>query len=136
MTQEEILKIREQAIKDRQRYIEDPVYRKEYWKKKASEWRPFKTQYDIPDIPVFGEEDQYIYTDIIVPALIRCGAIPKKNLVTGKKYFGDCRNAVEAVWNGEYFVYDRTKFGATHEEKINHFQDDDGYDVFIPIREI
>lgn len=75
------------------------------------------------------------YNTYVVKNFIRCGAIPKKDLVIGKTYIGSCRNAGEAVWLGEYFEYDRYKFGCIFKEKINHFEDDDGYDLFVPLRE-
>lgn len=59
--------------------------------------------------------------------------IPKKELVIGKTYNGFCRNASEAVWNGKVFTYKRYKFGDTFDEDINHYEDDDGYDLFIPM---
>lgn len=59
--------------------------------------------------------------------------VPKSELVEGRVYKGVCRNADEAVWNGRVFVYDRHKFGYTYKEKINHYEDDDGYDVFVPV---
>ena len=62
--------------------------------------------------------------------------IPKSELIINKKYNGNCRNASEAVWNGEKFIYKRYKFGTDYIEKINHYEDDDGYDVFVPIEEI
>ena len=98
-----------------------------YWKER----KPFKDENSIPDIPIVSKED---YDNIIVPNIIRCGGIPKENLVPGETYIGSCRNATEAIWDGERFTYQRTKFGSTYPEKINHFQDDDGYDVFVPIR--
>ena len=52
----------------------------------------------------------------------------------GKTYIGTCRNASEAVWQGDHFIYQRYKWGSTFPEKINHFQNDDGYDVFVPIK--
>ena len=85
----------------------------------------------IPSIPIV---DQDTYNDIIIPNLIRCGAIPKKDLIIGKTYLGECRNADRAVWNGEVFIYQRTKFGYTYPEKINHFEDDNGFDLFVPIK--
>ena len=100
----------------------------EYWKERKS----FKDENDNLDIPIVKKED---YDSIIVPNIIRCGGIPKEKLVIGKTYIGHCRNASEAVWNGEKFTYMRTKFGCTYPEDINHFQDDDGHDLFIPIRE-
>lgn len=58
--------------------------------------------------------------------------IPKKDLEVGASYLGVCRNAGEAVWNGTVFTYKRYKFGDIFDEDINHFEDDDGYDVFVP----
>lgn len=28
----------------------------------------------------------------------------------------------------------RNKFGSTYEEYINHFEDDNGFDLFVPIK--
>ena len=99
----------------------------EYWKNRS----PFKNEDDIPDIPIVSPID---YNEIIIPNIIRCGGIPKNKLIVGKTYVGGCRNASEAVWNGNRFTYMRTKFGSTYQEDINHFEDDDGYDVFVPIK--
>ena len=66
--------------------------------------------------------------------LIKHGAIPLDKLEVGKTYIGRCRNACEAVWMGDHFVYQRYKFGFTFPEKINHFQNDNGYDLFLPIK--
>jgi len=62
--------------------------------------------------------------------------IPKSELVEGNTYKGKCRNAEEAVWMGDKFEYDRYKFGSVFKETINHFEDDDGYDVFVPMEVI
>ena len=61
--------------------------------------------------------------------------IPKSELVVGKEYPGHCRNASRATWDGKVFHYTRNKFGCEFEEKINHYEDDndDGYDVFVPV---
>ena len=77
-----------------------------------------------------------LYQKYVIPNFIRCGAIPKDKLVVGKTYFGSCRNADKAIWLGDKFEYTRHKFGASYQEKINHFEDDDGFDLFVPIREI
>lgn len=61
-------------------------------------------------------------------------AIPKSELVKGEIYQGECRNSEDARWNGKKFVYKRCKFGDVFDEEINHFEDDDGYDVFIPMK--
>lgn len=63
-----------------------------------------------------------------------CQAIPKKDLVVGETYQGECRNASEAEWNGKTFTYMRHKWGSTYPEDITHYEDDDGYDVFVPIK--
>ena len=59
--------------------------------------------------------------------------IPKNTLVKDKEYIGNCRNSNKAVWKGDYFEYQRYKFGNYYTDKINHYEDDDGYDVFVPV---
>ncbi|MCH5227395.1 MAG: hypothetical protein J1F16_06230 [Muribaculaceae bacterium] len=85
----------------------------------------------IPSIPICSAKE---YQEIVIPNFIRCGAIPKKDLIVGKTYIGECRNASEAVWNGEVFIYQRHKFHLVYPEEINHFEDDDGSDLFVPIK--
>lgn len=75
------------------------------------------------------------YEKYVIKNFIRCGAIAKKDLVIGKTYVGSCRNTEEATWLGEYFEYNRTKFGVVFKEKINHFEDDNGFDLFVPLKE-
>ena len=94
--------------------------------------KPFTDDY-IPELPITTPE---LYQKYVIPNFIRCGAIPKDKLVVGKTYFGSCRNADKAIWLGDKFEYTRNKFGASYQEKINHFEDDDGFDLFVPIREI
>lgn len=62
--------------------------------------------------------------------------IPKKDLIDGALYEGHCRNANFAEWDAanNCFVYQRTKFNFTFPEEINHPEDDDGFDLFYPIR--
>jgi len=71
-----------------------------------------------------------------IEKLIEAGAIPKKDLIDGKMYYGKCRNANEAVWNEKrgVFTYKRNKFGHVFDEEINHFEDDSGFDLFVPIK--
>lgn len=66
------------------------------------------------------------------------GMIRKTALIDGKTYKGHCRNASEAVWYAEKdcFTYQRTKWGSTFPEDINHPEDDDGFDIFTPYEEI
>ena len=100
----------------------------EYW----DNLKPFETPDDIPMIPYCPKEE---WDGFYVPRLLKCGAIPKDKLVVGKTYIGNCRNSDEATWNGKEFEYERYKFGFTYKDKVNHFQDDDGYDLFVPIKE-
>ena len=123
-SEETIAKIKEQLIKDKEERYNNIL---EYWKNR----KPFQNEDDINGCPKVLPKD---YQDIIIPNIIRCGGIPKDKLEIGKRYIGDCRNASEAVWNGKVFTYMRTKFGYTYPEDINHFEDDDGYDLFIPIK--
>ena len=65
--------------------------------------------------------------------------IPKKDLIIGQKYGGNCRNSYEAVWNGKVFEYKRYKFGFWEDDTIEHYEDDDEryhYDVFVPFEKI
>ena len=94
--------------------------------------KPFVTVDDIPDLPILKDKEEY--ERVVVTNLIRCGAIPKEQLEVGATYEGNCRNATEAVWNGKQFEYKRYKFGTWFDDKINHFQDDNGYDLFVPIK--
>lgn len=118
-----------QEVKDKLKKEKEERYNTvlNHWKER----KPFKDEDDIPPIPIVLPKD---YEEIIVPNIIRCGGIPKDKLIVGKTYIGDCRNATEAVWDGEKFTYMRTKFGSTYPETINHFQDDDGYDLFVPLK--
>lgn len=93
---------------------------------------PFKTEDDIPSLP---KTSLNVWKESIVPNLIRCGAIPKSELVIGHTYIGSCRNSNEAKWNGEDFEYTRYKFGTSFIDHINHFEDDDGYDLFVPLKD-
>jgi hypothetical protein len=86
-----------------------------------------------PSIPKVSEEE---YNTIVIPSLIKWGAIPKSKLIIGKTYKGYCRNASEAIWLGDKFEYQRYKFYEIFPERINHFEDDNGYDLFVPYKEL
>jgi len=118
-----------QEIKDKLKKEKEERYNNvlNHWKER----KPFRDEDDIQSVPIVKKED---YENIIIPNIIRCGGIPKDKLIVGKTYIGNCRNATEAVWDGEKFTYMRTKFGSTYPETINHFQDDDGYDLFVPLK--
>lgn len=85
----------------------------------------------VPHIPI-------PITPFHVKQLVKAGAIAKKDLKNGTAYLGKCRNAHEAIWHADknVFIYKRHKFGDIFDEDINHFEDDNGYDLFVPIKEI
>lgn len=62
--------------------------------------------------------------------------VGKDELVAGKEYPGHCGNACRAVWNGKEFICARNKYGAECMERMSHFSDGDGRDVFVPVREV
>lgn len=100
------------------------------------EMKPFEKigeDWCIPDIPILPKD---VYEKYVIPNYIRCGAIPKKNLIEGKEYEGSCRNSGKAIWKGDHFEYIRYKFGSSYIDEINHFEDDDGHDLFIPMKEL
>lgn len=95
----------------------------------------YKTSEDIPSIPFFKTPEEY---HNFCYMLIENGAIPKNKLKNKTKYYGTCRNADYAIWDADSqkFYYERWKFGIVSVDYINHFEDDDGSDLFIPIKEI
>ena len=86
---------------------------------------------DYLEVPCCQTKEDAIF---VQDTLIRHGAIPLHELEVGMTYIGTCRNSSEAVWLGDKFEYQRYKWGETYTEKINHFMNDDGYDVFVPIK--
>lgn len=60
--------------------------------------------------------------------------IPKKDLVSGTYYYGKCRNARVARWDGQQFWHWRDKWGSHFLEAIKHREDEDDFDVFDPYR--
>jgi hypothetical protein len=106
--------------------------RKEAMIKYWNELKPFETPADVPNIPRVDERE---YKEFYVPRLIAAGAIPKTDLVDGQFYFGDYRNANIGKWLAEKNVFEhwRYKFGFRIDE-CNHFEDDDGFALFVPIR--
>lgn len=66
------------------------------------------------------------------------GLIRKIDLKDGHYYFGKCRNASVAMWNhkDQCFLYMRTKFEHRFVDRICHPEDDDGYDLFLPVAEV
>jgi hypothetical protein len=90
---------------------------------------------DVPEIP---RVDRAEYETFYLPRLIKAGAIPKKDLVDGAFYLGDHRRGRIGRWNAEknQFEYWRHKFSAVFIDTCNHFEDDDGFALFVPIKEV
>ena len=101
-----------------------------YWEK----LKPFKDIDDVPDLPVVDKEE---WENFYVPKLIELGAIAKCDLKDGCYYYGAYRNATIGKWDAteQQFGHWRMKFGWRW-DTCNHFQDDNGYALFVPIREV
>ena len=109
--------------------------RKEADQNRINFWKNLNIEFnearDVPPLNLRGED----YQKYIIPALIRCGAIQKKDLEVGKVYYGDYRNANIGLWDGKQFEIERFKFGHMMKDKCYHFEDDDGFALFVPLRE-
>ena len=122
------IKARVQAELEVQK-IERAKRMREYWET----LKPFTGVNDIPNLPRIETDE---WKNFYVPKLIGAGAIPKKDLIDGQFYAGDHRNATIAKWDADKnkFIYMRTKWNSTYEDDCNHFEDDDGYALFVPIK--
>jgi hypothetical protein len=100
---------------------------------RIKEWwmtlKPFKDKYDVPTLPRVDKQE---WEEFYVPKLIGAGAIPKKDLVVGEYYIGNHRCTGIARWNGNVFEYWKWEFFPM-EDECNHFEDDDGFALFVPI---
>lgn len=63
------------------------------------------------------------------------GMLHKHDLENGAYYRGYCRQATVAMWSAEKncFIYMRQKFELRFPDEINHPEDDNGFDLFIPL---
>jgi hypothetical protein len=123
--EEKIKKVKELMAKEKE---EREKRIKEHWMNLPK----FKKPEDVPAIPVVNKEE---YKEFYIPKLIEAGGIPKKDLVDGQYYVGEHRRARIAKWDAakDVFVYWRYKFADIYEDRCNHFEDDDGYALFVPI---
>lgn len=119
------------------RLKEDPEYKKrwiEYRDKKTMEYwmelKPFESESDVPDLP-------NPINDFYVKRLIELGAIPKYKLEDGQWYYGNFRNSIFGKWDekNQEFKHIRYKFG-NRWDSCNHFEDDNGYALFVPLRKV
>lgn len=127
-------------IKKDKRTLEEKI--KDYRENQINLWtnlKPFDGDDEkIPSLPVADGKwfTKELYDEYVIPNLIRCGAIPKCHLKIGQWYKGDTRNASQAVWNGKTFDHERFKMGFWFKDDVNHFEDDNGYALFVPLKEI
>lgn len=63
------------------------------------------------------------------------GMLRKSDLEDGAYYRGYCRHATVAMWSAEKncFIYMRQKFERRFPDEINHPEDDNGFDLFVPL---
>jgi hypothetical protein len=101
---------------------------REYWDNIPK----FENPNDVPELPRVDEKE---WKEFYVPKLIEAGAIPKEDLIDGQIYIGEHRRTTIAKWNQEknHFDYMRYKWG-WFEDECNHFEDDDGFALFVPIK--
>lgn len=88
---------------------------------------------DVPDIPIVEKEE---YETFYLPRLWEAGAIPENDLIDQQIYIGKHRRCRAARWNRQTnkFEYWRNKFGTVFIDTCNHFENDDGFALFVPIR--
>tara|TARA_R110000772_G_scaffold95789_1_gene194126 strand:- start:1240 stop:1743 length:504 start_codon:yes stop_codon:yes gene_type:complete len=115
-----------------------PFLRKERGLSIIEWWRNFNTPMlepkDVPNTNVFGED----YQNYVIPALIRNGAIAKKDIKNGHFYHGQWRSGEFGEWDeekGQFHIW-RNKWSQWYLDQANHFEDDDNYALFVPLKEI
>ncbi len=88
----------------------------------------FKDRFDIPKLPS-------ILTESFVSDLIERGAIPKSQLIDNIWYYGRFRRSSIAKWDSQIQKFRYISIGfQSYWDVCNHFEDDDSYALFIPIR--
>ncbi len=96
------------------------------------ELKKFEKIDDIPEFPQWKSQEEY---QKLVNEYIKAGAISKKDLIPGGWYIGQSRSTNIAQWWPKLgFEFIRHKFSGKYIDNINHFEDDNHYDVFIPFK--
>jgi hypothetical protein len=90
---------------------------------------------DVPVLPRVGEK---LWKHFFVPALIEAGAIPLMELEDGAVYEGDHRVGKVARWNAknEEFIYPHWEWTQKTTDKCNHFEQDDKFALFVPLKKV
>ena len=117
-----------QRMKNDPEYVKEfknqqDAYLRNYWMK----LKPFQIETDVPELPIMN--------DFYINRLIELGAVPKSDLEDGIWYYGGYRNSNTGKWNKKTQKFDhyRWKF-EWREDDCNHFEDDNGYALFVPLR--
>ena len=99
------------------------------------EGRKFTKVDDIPEFPRCNTPEEFQNN---VKSYIKAGAIAKKDLVSGAWYIGQSRSTNFAQWfsNPGRFYFIRYKFSGEYVDNMHHFEDDEGYDVFVPYKKV
>lgn len=127
-----------QYNKDSFFWADEPIEDKNLakYRKMFEELEPMEHDWQVPDIPFKDKVGEEFYNEVICKNLERAGAIPKKDLKKDTWYYGDTRNTGKAYWNGERFYYIRNKWNHYFWDWCPHYEDDYGYALFVPLREI
>ena len=125
-TEEQIAEFRAVIRKDKEARV----------KKQEEAWDNLPKFVKTVDVPNLPQAEPEVWKSFYVPRLINAGAVPKVDLIDGQHYYGEHRIATIAKWDNKekQFKYTRYKFGNTFIDTCNHFEDDDGFALFVPIR--
>jgi hypothetical protein len=92
----------------------------------------FENENDVPELPITTQKE---WDEYYVAKLFELGAIPKKELIHGDFYLGSHPKIKIARWNK---MTNKFEFWDDKEPNLlkecNHFEDDDGYILFVPIK--
>lgn len=129
MTHEEFKELLKRQLAE-EKLKKEKAFR-EHWENLPKLERPEQ----VPILPTRIPPEEW--KDYYVRKLIVAGAVPKEDLEDDGYYLGEHRRATVARWNGErgVFEYWRWKFGNRFIDECNHFEDDNGFALFVPIRE-
>lgn len=64
------------------------------------------------------------------------GMLMLDDLVFGHYYFGYSQNAHFAYWNGDVFVVSVWEMDQRAFDEIDHPENDEGFDIFVPVLDI
>lgn len=90
---------------------------------------------DVPPLPKVEEKE---WKEFYVPRLIEAGAIPLVELKDGMVYEGRHRDGKVARWDAEeqMFTYPYWEWNQKTTMKCQHFEMDDGFALFVPLKRV